>query len=76
MLNPKQNLPIDKLASALALDSLFEASKTAIETEKAGEALSFSEKILNELGKQLPKNFVLTELRNKVALNRFAEGKY
>lgn len=71
----KQGIPIEKLASALALDSLFEASKLAIETEKASEALSFSEKILNELGKHLPQKFVLTELRNKVALNRFAKGK-
>ncbi len=67
----KQGIAIESLCSGLALDSLFEASKTAIDSEKESEALAFSEKVLSELGKLLSENFVLTELQNKAALHRF-----
>jgi len=69
-------LDVGEMHSALALDSLFEASKIAIGTEKKGEALAFSEKVLAELRKGLPENFVLAELKNGKALQRFeAENK-
>ncbi len=68
----KQGIVIEQLPSALALDSLFEAGKTAINGEKEREILQFSEKVLDELKRQLPENFVLTELRNKAALHRFS----
>jgi len=68
----KQGIAIEEMSSALALDSLFEASKKAINAEKESEALSFSERVLAELKKVLPKGFVLTELRNKTALQRFS----
>ncbi len=67
----KQGIAVEEMHSALALDRLFEAGKTAIGTENAGEAIAFSERILVELKKQLPKSFVLTELRNKKAERRF-----
>lgn len=64
---------VSNLKSALALDSLFEASKRAIGAEKEREIISFSEKIVLFLKKRLQENFVLTELKNANALHRFAK---
>ncbi len=71
----KQGISLEGMASAVALDSLLGASRTAIETEKASEAITFSEKVLAELGKQLPAHFVITGLRSSAALKRFSRGK-
>jgi len=69
----KQGIEIESLGSALALDSLYEAGRKAIVGEKKREILSFSEKIVSFLKKSLPKNFVVAELRNANAINRFAK---
>ena len=63
---------IEGFSSALALDSLLEAGRLAIAPEKPGETLAFAERILSELKKALPENFVLTELKNREAIRRFA----
>ena len=67
----KQEIKIEELSSAIALDSLLEAGKIAVGTEKASETISFAEKILAELKSHLPKHFVITELKNKHATHRF-----
>ena len=67
-----QGVSIEGFSSALALDSLFEAGRLAIASEKPGETLAFAEKTLSELKKALPENFVLTELKNRAAIRRFA----
>ena len=48
----KQGIEIEGLSSAIALDSLLEAGKIAIETENASEAISFAEKALSELNEK------------------------
>lgn len=68
----KKGIPIEEYCSVLALDSLLEAGKTAIAAEKESEAISFCEKTLEHLAKALPKSFVLAELRNSGAFNRFS----
>ncbi len=68
----KQNIDVDRLGAVVALDSLVEASKAFLETEKEGEALSFSEKIISELKKELSEKFCIVELSNKTALYRFS----
>ncbi len=67
----KQGIQVQELHSAIALDSLTRPSRTITKTEKENEALGFAEKILSSLKKSLPETFVLTELKNKTALNRF-----
>ncbi len=67
----KQGIKIEELSSAIALDSLLEASKIASGTEKTNEAISFAEKALAELKSHLPEHFVATELKNRQAINRF-----
>ncbi len=67
-----QGVSIEGFSSALALDSLFEAGRLTIASEKPGETLAFAEKVLSELKKAVPENFVLTELKNREAMRRFA----
>ena len=67
----KQGIEIEELSSAVALDSLLEAGKITIESEKINETISFAEKILTELKSHLPKHFVATELKNRQAKHRF-----
>ena len=69
----KQGIAVGEQKSALALDSLVEAAKIAIGSEKDSEALAFAERILSELKKSLPESFVLAELKNKTALHRFSQ---
>lgn len=68
----KHGIEAEEFCSVLALDSLLEAGKAAIGAEKESEAISFGEKTLEHLAKALPKTFVIAELRNGTALNRFS----
>jgi hypothetical protein len=66
----KQGIQIQELQSAVALDSLSMPAKVVSKAEKE-EGLGFAEKTVSRLRKSLPETFVLTELRNASALNRF-----
>ena len=68
----KQGISVDGMQSALALDSLFDSSRKAIQSEKEKDAILFSEKVMSFVRKRLPESFVITELRNANALHRFS----
>jgi hypothetical protein len=69
----KQGIVVSEQRSALALDSLVEASRIVVGSEKDSEALAFAERVLSELKKSLPEQFVVTELKNKAASHRFSQ---
>ncbi|MCX6799143.1 MAG: hypothetical protein NTW59_03545 [Candidatus Diapherotrites archaeon] len=68
----KAGLNCSGFSSAVGIDSLLGASKIAIQGGETKAGLGFAERIVGELRKTLPENFVVAELTNKKALQRFA----
>ena len=67
----KENIDVKEMVNAVGLYGLYSAAKKITQSDKQKEIAQFAERIVASINKSLSKDFVLTELLNQKAIERF-----